>query len=99
MEEPWPGDEKRRRARSGYVPRWQELGEATKEPLSDDQRAELGLPKTFRVIADPGAAQQLVFDPATSSSTVPSGLASPGSAGRRKRTRGGRPAAPPSSAC
>jgi hypothetical protein len=65
MEEPWPGDEKRRRARSGYVPRWQELGEATKEPLSDGQRAELGLPRTFRVIADPGATQQLVFDPAT----------------------------------
>lgn len=66
MEEPWPGDEKRRRTDDfRYVPRWQASGEATKKPLGDDERAELGLPRTFRVIADPGATQQLVFDPAT----------------------------------
>ena len=66
MEELRPGDEKRRMTGDfRYVPRWQELGEATKEPLSDDERAELGLPRTFRVTADPGATQQLVFDPAT----------------------------------
>jgi len=41
------------------------LGEATKEPLSEADRAELGLPRTFRAVADPGVTQQLVFDPAT----------------------------------
>lgn len=67
MTEPWYGDENRRRAGDGfrYKPRWQELSEATKEPLNDADRAELGLPKTFRVIADPDASQKLVFDPAT----------------------------------
>ena len=66
MAEPWPADEKRRRA-SGFrpAPSWQELGHAAKDRLSDDERAALGLPRTFRVIADPGATQQLVFDPAT----------------------------------
>ena len=33
--------------------------------MSDAERAKLGLPKTFRVIADHGTTQQLVFDPAT----------------------------------
>jgi hypothetical protein len=62
----WPGQERNRRV-SGtwHKPRWQALGEAAKEPLSDGERAELGLPRTFRVIDHPDATQRLVFDPAT----------------------------------
>ncbi len=63
---PWWGDEKRRKASSTWNrPGWQALGEAPKETLSDAERAELGLPRTFRVVADPGTTQQLVFEPAT----------------------------------
>jgi hypothetical protein len=45
--------------------RWEALAEVAKEPLSDAARAELGLPRTLRPVAEPGAAQRLVFDPAT----------------------------------
>jgi hypothetical protein len=66
MRLPRQGEEKRRKASgSWYQPRWQALAEVTKEPLSDADRAELGLPRTFRTVADPGVTQQLVFDPAT----------------------------------
>jgi Nucleotidyl transferase AbiEii toxin, Type IV TA system len=63
---PWWGDEKRRNAGGTWNrPGWHVPGEVSKETLSDGERAELGLPRTFRVVADPGAAQQLVFEPAT----------------------------------
>ena len=66
MRLPWQGEEKRRKASGSWdQPRWQALAEVTKEPLSDADRAELGLPRTFRTVADPGITQQLVFDPAT----------------------------------
>lgn len=66
MKLPWQGEEKRRKAGGSWRLRgWQALNEATKEPLSDADRAELGLPRTFRTVADPGVTQQLVFDPAT----------------------------------
>jgi hypothetical protein len=63
---PWWGEEKRRKASGTWNrPGWQAEGEAWKETLSDEERAELGLPRTFRVVADPGAVQRLVFEPAT----------------------------------
>jgi hypothetical protein len=66
MKLPWPGEDKRRTVRGTWnQPGWQPLAEVTKGPLTDADRAELGLPRTFRPIADPGVTQQLVFDPAT----------------------------------
>lgn len=62
------GDKRRKATGSWYQPRWQALAEAAKGPLSDAERAELRLPRTFRTVTDPGATQQLVFDPPTKQS-------------------------------
>lgn len=42
-----------------------ELAEAEKEPLTEDDRAAFGFPRTYLPAADPDAAQKLVFDPST----------------------------------
>jgi hypothetical protein len=42
-----------------------ELTEAGKEPLTEDDRAAFGFPRTYLPTADPDATQKLVFDPST----------------------------------